>query len=84
MERRASRRLRIAVAVLAVLSWIGLAAIGIGWAVVIETLDSGYCEHEQGDSNDGEQSWSVMPPGCIDSFFLEPDVVRRSHVPRYL
>jgi hypothetical protein len=53
----------------AVLGFLVLAGIGIGWGIAIEVLDDGYCE--QGDSNYGELSWSVVPPGPVCTWTAE-------------
>jgi len=53
---------------IAIVAWVVIATVGVGWAFLIEVLDFGYCESSVGDSNFGELSWSVFPPGPVCSW----------------
>lgn len=70
MARSRAKRLRMAIAVLVVLAWLGLAAIGVTYAAFRQVSGWASCEHERGDSNYGEFSWSAIPPGPVCTWTL--------------
>ena len=51
--------------------WGAVLCFGLAWAGMIELQDDLGCEHSAGDSNYGEQSWSVLPPGPVCSWTAE-------------
>lgn len=51
--------------------WVALLCFGLAWAGIIELQDDLGCEHAAGESNYGEQSWSVLPPGPVCSWTAE-------------
>lgn len=57
-------------AVLLVLGWTGLLLLGLGWRAFV-AADDLYCEHSTGDSNFGELSWSIVPPGPVCTWTTE-------------
>jgi hypothetical protein len=72
VPRRDVHQLSIAV-VAVVLGSCGalLLLIGLGWAVLVHLLGSNVCQ--LGDSNYGELSWSVLPPGPVCTWTAERD-----------
>jgi hypothetical protein len=46
-------------------AWLLVASTGLAYAALITFLGDVGCEHEVGDSNYGEFSWSVFPPGPV-------------------
>src|SRR5262245_49890626 len=61
-------RLRIAIAVAAILGWLGLFLVGMVTVVALNTFgDVVACDHPTNDSDYGEVHWSIFPPGpyCV-------------------
>ena len=67
-RRRVSTRLaRRALSV----SWFAWLAVGVMGIVFLQLAGSAGCEHETGDSNFGESSWSLVPFGHVCTWTLE-------------
>jgi hypothetical protein len=69
--KRGRRHLRIAIAFVAALAWLGLLAIGVLVMVAIEVAPELWCDHPLHDSDYGEMSWSILPPGPMCTWSVE-------------
>ncbi|MFZ4433294.1 MAG: hypothetical protein ACOYOQ_08890 [Microthrixaceae bacterium] len=64
-DRRGVVRL---LAVVAVVGWLGILAVGVAYGALVEDLGDAYCEPFEGSSQYGELRWSVLPPGPTCTF----------------
>lgn len=58
-QRAFYRRMTVIAAAL----WVLGAVVGLGWIWLVSSLGDAGCEHRDGDSNYGELTWSLFPPG---------------------
>ena len=61
-------RVSTAVLLIAIGLWSLTLLVGLGYAVLVNSLGSMYCEPFEGSSQYGELRWSVWPPGPTCSF----------------